>query len=428
MKTTKYTNKGFSLIELMVAVAISVIILAGVLTMMSASKKTYTQQMDRARLQENARFALDFISRSLRMAGYFGCADIIPDGLPAVTGLDSGSDDLFGTGADDWVVPAQESDVVLVTYMNTSPGDLAIIHCARDPNEDGGATGSGIGVPTPLPAFWYKNADANDPCTSPGMQTGNVTPTPIISGITTLPQTVQSAPPYAVITRQPVFGFGGQAGNALVANESVVAAADCIGVETRVVAAVNTDNIVLTRPLSRNFDNDGVNYGAEVRRVAVERYYVAESDDNDNTDSDISYSLYRDIAGGYNPDQNPPLFPNILDVPDSDNDGVPDNNAQSLIEGVETLQIRWGEDTDDDTVPDVYRTATDVTNWENVAVARVTLLLTGENRPLVVEEDSETYNIDAAYAGYQPQDHRWRTMVSSTINLRNIVRPRLETN
>lgn len=66
---------GFSLVELMVSVTIGLIILAAVATLFVSSKKTYSTQDRLARLQENARFAMHYLARDMRMAGYFGCLD-----------------------------------------------------------------------------------------------------------------------------------------------------------------------------------------------------------------------------------------------------------------------------------------------------------------------------------------------------------------
>lgn len=70
-------NSGFSMVELMVAMVIGLMILAAVSTVLVNSKKNYTTQDSLARLQENARFVTQILTRDLRMAGYFGCADEI---------------------------------------------------------------------------------------------------------------------------------------------------------------------------------------------------------------------------------------------------------------------------------------------------------------------------------------------------------------
>jgi type IV pilus assembly protein PilW len=69
--------RGFSLVELMVALTIGLIILAAVSMLFVNSKKTYTTQDRLARLQENARFAMQFIIKDLRLTGYYGCVDEI---------------------------------------------------------------------------------------------------------------------------------------------------------------------------------------------------------------------------------------------------------------------------------------------------------------------------------------------------------------
>ena len=79
---SRHSNKtsGFSLVELMVALTIGLIILGAVSTLFVGSRRTYTTQDSLARLQENARFAMHFLVKDLRLAGYYGCiSDIVPD-------------------------------------------------------------------------------------------------------------------------------------------------------------------------------------------------------------------------------------------------------------------------------------------------------------------------------------------------------------
>jgi type IV pilus assembly protein PilW len=73
MHTTKNNAGGFSLLEIMIALAISVLLLAGVATMFSSTRATYEVNDRLARLQENGRFALDGITREIRASGYIGC-------------------------------------------------------------------------------------------------------------------------------------------------------------------------------------------------------------------------------------------------------------------------------------------------------------------------------------------------------------------
>lgn len=67
--------RGMSLVELMVAMTIGLIILAAVSSLFVSSKQTYTTQDNLARLQENGRFAMQFVIKDLRLGGYVGCLD-----------------------------------------------------------------------------------------------------------------------------------------------------------------------------------------------------------------------------------------------------------------------------------------------------------------------------------------------------------------
>ena len=57
----------------MLALALGVVVTAGIVTLFVGNNQTYTLLNGQSRMQENARFAVDFISRSARAAGYFGC-------------------------------------------------------------------------------------------------------------------------------------------------------------------------------------------------------------------------------------------------------------------------------------------------------------------------------------------------------------------
>jgi len=80
---------GFTLIEMMIAVTISLILMAGVLSIFISSKRTYVLQDELSKLQENARFIFDDITYSLRMSGYFGCSGKVPRNAPATINMNA---------------------------------------------------------------------------------------------------------------------------------------------------------------------------------------------------------------------------------------------------------------------------------------------------------------------------------------------------
>lgn len=69
---------GLSLVELMVALLISSLILIGLVQIFASTRVTYQADEGLARLQENGRFAMDFLARDIRMAGNMGCIGKIP--------------------------------------------------------------------------------------------------------------------------------------------------------------------------------------------------------------------------------------------------------------------------------------------------------------------------------------------------------------
>ena len=66
---------GFSVIELMVALAITAFLLIGLVQIFSSVRASYDLQEGLSRLQENARFANSFMNDQLREVGYFPFAE-----------------------------------------------------------------------------------------------------------------------------------------------------------------------------------------------------------------------------------------------------------------------------------------------------------------------------------------------------------------
>jgi type IV pilus assembly protein PilW len=67
------SQKGFSLIEMMLALGLGLIVVTGIVQLFIGNSQSSSVISGQARLQENARFAFEFISSAARRAGYFGC-------------------------------------------------------------------------------------------------------------------------------------------------------------------------------------------------------------------------------------------------------------------------------------------------------------------------------------------------------------------
>ncbi|WPN58888.1 PilW family protein [Pseudomonas sp. P9_31] len=77
------TCKGFGLIELLIALALSLIVVLGVAQIFIAAKNTYVSQNTAAGMQEDARFVLSKMIQEIRMVGMFGCLGTITDASSA---------------------------------------------------------------------------------------------------------------------------------------------------------------------------------------------------------------------------------------------------------------------------------------------------------------------------------------------------------
>jgi len=76
MKTTHTTclrQTGLTLVEILVAMVISLILMAGVLQIFQANKQSFRVQESLSLIQENGRTAMRILTEDLRMAAYWGC-------------------------------------------------------------------------------------------------------------------------------------------------------------------------------------------------------------------------------------------------------------------------------------------------------------------------------------------------------------------
>ena len=99
------TQKGFSLIELLIAIPIGLLVMFAVLRIFTANIHGVSIQNSFSRVQENGRMAVELMTRDIRSADYWGCvnnidsitndldssdadydADLVPNGQQGITG------------------------------------------------------------------------------------------------------------------------------------------------------------------------------------------------------------------------------------------------------------------------------------------------------------------------------------------------------
>ena len=82
----KHTHQlGISMVEILVALVISLFLLGGIVQVYIGNKASYTFTDNIGRIQENGRFAMDTLTQDLRMAGFWGCAIFDPDDTANIT-------------------------------------------------------------------------------------------------------------------------------------------------------------------------------------------------------------------------------------------------------------------------------------------------------------------------------------------------------
>jgi type IV pilus assembly protein PilW len=347
LHTGNKQEQGFSLIELMIALVIGLILIAGVLQVFVGSKVTYSMQSGLAKIQENGRFAMSFLARDIRQAGYTGCSSntsfantlerdasgAVPSFLDfneMVTGLDNMN------GTDSFAqVPRAGTDVIEVRFVDPNGACDIDKHVATSAN-------------------LHCNADHD-------FQKGEI----------------------LVVTdcsHTAVFQFA----KAGTTNKIVVHGAG---------ASVTPGNC--TKGLGTPVDCSSANGTAysytsgSVTRMSAYRYYVADSPRGEP-------SLYRETIS-------------------TSGAGATGIVAQELVEGIENMQLLYGEDTNSDGSADYYVPFDEVSNNDNIVSVRVSLLIRSIEDSLVQGTQSVLFN----NATTPFSDGRLRKVFTSTIALRN---------
>lgn len=327
------SQRGLTLIEVMIAITISLILLAGVMQIFTGSRQTYRVQDNMARVQENGRFAMDFLSKDIRMADHWGCMKnsttlvnnlVGGGGMGAVAGL-AGTEGAAGAPDTITLATAVPSGITVTTQMPTSS---AVIF----------ATAHSLALDSIVIISDCNNGD--------------------IFQVTHLPA---------------AGGIGHNSGAGAPGNSFNNPSPTCPG------AATNC--------LSGDYGP-----GAEIMSTQTITYSVAADATNNGL-----LTLYKSSAGI----------------------GAAAAAALPLVEGVENMQILYGEDLNDDRSADRYvpvNTAGLVMN--NVVSVRIGLVIvTAENN---LATAPQTY-IGADGIAVTAADRRLRRVFSSTIQLRNRV-------
>jgi type IV pilus assembly protein PilW len=330
-------SRGFSLVELMVAITIGLILLAGISSVMVSTKRSYNTQDSLGRLQENARIAMVILERALRNAGYIGC-NIDSNN---VTNLLDQSGDPYNFNLDNLL---QGSESGSKWY----PSGDSLASTLKDSS----------GPITPRAGtdlFYVKGAESDGTINVQGKMTQQSASLKVgnPSGITTGDILILSD-----CSSTDIFQASGK---------TTSGSFDNIIHNPNNGSSTNPGNIQLGGgyKLSKLWNED-----SQLMRYTSSIYYIA-------TGKSGEPALFRRRIG---------------------NNGA--FTPEELVEGIENLQILYGEDTDNDSIADVYRKADVVSNWGDVVtvrfgiIARALANLSADRRTSNRVEDTKALDID----------------------------------
>lgn len=394
-------SAGFTLVEMMVALALGLLLAIAMSYVYLSSKTVYSRQQQLSSIQQSVRIAFEYLSSDARMVGHIGC----------FTGLPTTGTTEFNTSlAANAIGSNYAIGVEGYEYINTTANAYTL--------------GSSAPADDTTVANWEVNAAADAintlPLTTIAGAGNGLTPGSDVLVIRTvagrpvrLAANANTSANQTTFTIETNAASTGTCSNGSTAKVSGFCAnshgliASCTRARVFQVSSI-TGGVApaastLTLSASMGSDPQYVTDAAEVFPLQTIVYYVKRSSSGTTT------SLYRRIFDGDNAS------------------GL----EQELIEGVENLQVRYGVDTtapDADGIVDVYLpakgatgTAADsVTDWNKVVAIRMGLLI---RSTVPVESDvavATTGVVNGVTVTYPTTGARYdRRVFTTTVAVRN---------
>lgn len=326
---------GFSLVELLVALAIGSLIATVGAAAFIAAKKSYSLADETGRLREKIRVANHLIASDIRGAGYAGCIGSVANVVNTLNDPASFAND----------------------YTTPVGGSEATSGSAWSPTLDAEATAA-----APL--------GGNDVIVVRG-------PSGELARLDTIPSSTSADLKVYPRTPPPLF------------DDDIVMITDCTSASIFQISNYTTANGNVVHNTGAgtpgNATKDlGYVYprGSEIVRLTANTYFLRQN-------ADANPALYRLDGAG---------------------------TLVELVDQVEQMQITYGEDTDMDRSPNLYRDADEIGNWNNVNSVRICMLLRSESTR--VARAAQTYT-DCNGQSVTAADQRLRQAAWMTINLRN---------
>lgn len=409
-------GRGFSLIELMIAMGISVILMAALASIFASSVKTREKVDNEGQKIETARYSLDTLAEDIRLAGYFGT---LASSLPPQTGITAAI-----------VNGATPADWKYVDPCSTATGDLPGWSTASD------QAAPATNVDVPMAIFGYDMHGATDlpptallACIGAPTKTGAPVAGPPPSG-----GAYKRGTDVFVIRRASTTAI--TAGGAdWVSGDPYLQTSTCPEGAVDALAKYPPRYLAKATATSADFNLHmlgctptvpGAN--ASVRRLITRIYFISQCDDCFNNLDNNTATMGDGI---------PTL--KMVELGMSGGALSVINNVRTIAPGVEDMHLEYGIDTTDDGSVDAWvvsdddprqtgATGTAVTGmrldantenrWEDVMAVKL-FLITRDLKVTSGSASTKTFTMGSVTLT-TPADGYRRRMTSSTIKLVNL--------
>lgn len=369
-------QRGVSLVELLIATALGLILLAGIGYIYWGSRQSYALQENLAGLQENAGFALEMLAQDVRMAGYIGCPNL-------------------GTGGNNVTPARRAADDSRIAFaagktLGLQSADVAPVMGVLDTTLLRGTTSIST------------NRVANTDLlvvTRGSSQSFVLTAAPSGAGA----NTAILLPSRSPLPSSPS-GLNGSQQDALIIS-------DCSQADIIHVAGFTSDQQGDTITANVDLAAAGRTYraGAMVMGLETSAYFIRLRDPSKAEGPGNPRSLYR---ARWAPDA-------------SDGGGNPD--VGEVVENVQSMRVLYGVDSNDDgSVDNYFRTAQFDGNpgsptWNQVVSVRVSLLLRSASDKAASQPQPYSFDTDGdgALNNITPSDNYLYRVLTATMAIRN---------
>jgi type IV pilus assembly protein PilW len=360
--------RGFSMVELMIAVMLAMLVTGAVISVFVGSRQAFQSTSGSAALSDGGRFAINFLEQSVRNAGFMACnttqrqASILNVVLPSLA-YDF-TEPLAGYEANNTGVAG--------AYTVVAPA-VSTAAVSADPS-----TGDWVnGLDPALAGMVVENNDVLVVrSTLPGSQTAYVT-APVPNGT-------------ASISVNSAAGFTG--GGLAVISDCAKSAAFQVGGVSGTTINFTTGGTPGNSATALGMDFD---LGAQLTPVTAIVWFIGPGADGDS--ALFSYSL--NAAG---------VFPN----------SGPNNGATEMVPDIEAMQILYGIDTTGTQTVSQYVTADQVPDFNSVMSIKIAVLAASALGSASIPPAAQVFNL-LGTSVTAPQDTRARQVFEVTIGVRN---------